>query len=189
MRQLFQLWSGDNPQNVPLDFLDNVEKLIADRKEQLKSANMGSSGENQDQSYRSSKVMWLSDAFWIRDFFFNNYIQPANKAAFGIDVHNMADIQYTEYHASEGGKYHTHIDTFWESQSHFDRKLSLTVQLSDPSDYEGGDFYFDGYENPQNGKSKGSVLIFPSYLPHGVTPLTKGSRRSLVMWFDGPRWR
>ena len=73
----------------------------------------------------------------------------------------------------------------------FDRKLSMTVQLTDPTEYEGGDFHLDDSVEPlpSFSKDKGSVLIFPSYINHKVSPVTKGIRRSLVAWFSGPRWR
>ena len=62
------------------------------------------------------------------------------------------------------------------------------MQLSDPTDYEGGDFIFSEVETPANSKQKGTVLIFPSYLSHKVLPITSGVRRSLEAWFEGPRW-
>lgn len=67
------------------------------------------------------------------------------------------------------------------------RKLSLVCQLSDPSEYEGGEFQI----NPGGSilvpeRTKGTVIIFPSYLVHRVAPVTKGTRRSLVLWVEGP---
>ena len=71
-----------------------------------------------------------------------------------------------------------------------DRKLSVTVQLSDPSEYEGGGFEFLECPNPdESSRKKGTVLVFPSYLKHRVLPVTKGTRKSLVAWFEGPRWK
>ena len=65
----------------------------------------------------------------------------------------------------------------------------MTVQLSDGSEYEGGDFELrDGTANPLNQtelKQKGTVLIFPSFLSHRVKPVTKGVRKTLVAWFEG----
>lgn len=64
------------------------------------------------------------------------------------------------------------------------------MQLSDSSEYEGGSFEFMEVEQPQEeAKTKGTALIFPSYLQHRVTPVTEGVRKSLVAWFSGPRWQ
>ena len=102
---------------------------------------------------------------------------------------NDVEIQYTEYHATEGGKYDWHHDVDWNNSGGTDRKLSLTVQLSDPSDYDGGYFEFLEVEQPPaSSKTKGAVLAFPSYLAHRVAPVTRGVRRSLVAWFHGPTW-
>ena len=60
----------------------------------------------------------------------------------------------------------------------------------DPSEYEGGDFELDRqYPQPEGFRTKGSVFLFPSFLPHRVTPVTKGVRRSLVSWIEGPKFR
>jgi PKHD-type hydroxylase len=65
----------------------------------------------------------------------------------------------------------------------------MTVQLSDPSEYEGGLFKIENQEIPLWYREKGTVMVFPSYLRHRVEPVTRGVRRSLVAWFEGPRWR
>jgi PKHD-type hydroxylase len=105
-------------------------------------------------------------------------------------LRQKTEIQYTEYHATNRGKYDWHHDVDWNNPSGLDRKLSVTVQLSDPSEYEGGDFQFMEVEQPsEEAKTKGTILMFPSYLQHRVTPVTDGVRKSLVLWFTGPRWQ
>ena len=111
------------------------------------------------------------------------------KAAFNIDVDNQAEMQFTEYHAAQRGHYDWHQDVHWNGQAAADRKISITVQLSDGDDYEGGDFEFDDVKTNADFRSKGTVLVFPSYLRHRVLPVTSGTRRSLVAWFFGPRWK
>ena len=79
------------------------------------------------------------------------------------------------------------------------RKLSIIIQLSDPEDYEGGDIYLarppkdgrldtEGETLPQF-RQKGSVIVFPSYVRHKVTPVTKGVRKSAVAWICGPPFK
>jgi len=136
---------------------------------------------------RISSIRWLSNQ-WVSDLLWK-YVRRANHDAFNIDVDNNAEMQFTEYHAKNGGHYDWHQDVHWNGQSNTDRKLSVTVQLSDANDYEGGNFEFDEVKTNADFRSKGTVLVFPSYLRHRVLPVISGTRRSLVAWFFGPRWK
>jgi PKHD-type hydroxylase len=71
------------------------------------------------------------------------------------------------------------------------RKVSITVQLSDPSEYEGGDLdiWQGGKEYITAPRGKGTVVIFPSYMMHRVSPVTVGTRRSFVLWLGGEHYR
>ena len=115
------------------------------------------------------------------------YIEQANKA-FGIDVTPQWEIQYTEYN-EDGSFYGLHHDIDWNSNHSFDRKISISILLSDPKDFDGGELTFSEITNEGIDWQKGSVLCFPSYLQHSVSPVTRGTRKSLVAWFSGPRWR
>ena len=137
---------------------------------------------------RVSEIAWLNDQYWLRDMLFG-YVMEANRIAFGVDVENIASIQFTEYHGDRKGKFNWHDDVIWTEERAFDRKISVTVQLSDPADYGGGAFEFSDWPSPENSRGQGTILVFPSYLTHRVAPVTHGTRRSLVAWFEGPRWR
>ena len=70
------------------------------------------------------------------------------------------------------------------------RKLSFTLQLSDPTDYDGGDMVIlTNHERKVLSKTRGSITIFPSYLLHRVETITRGIRYSLVGWVSGPRFK
>ena len=71
------------------------------------------------------------------------------------------------------------------------RKLSVTVNLSDPNEYRGGSLKLGAVGQPEAAelRARGSMLVFPSFVEHGVTPLLAGQRYSLVAWFSGPNWR
>jgi PKHD-type hydroxylase len=70
------------------------------------------------------------------------------------------------------------------------RKLSLTIQLSDPFSYNGGELHlFTGNEPTIIPKEQGKLISFPSYVLHEVTPVTKGERYSLVAWITGPQFK
>lgn len=106
-----------------------------------------------------------------------------NTFVFKFHLFEMPDvIQYAEY--DESSFYNWHMDCGLEEPT---RKLSVSIQLSDPSEYEGGDveclIMDDPFKFP---KEKGTVIIFPSFMLHRVTPVTKGVRKSLVAWIDGP---
>lgn len=177
MRENWCMWSGA----MASDEISKITSLIGD----LEDASTVSGHENK----RNSKVFWLTEHEWIRDQLFK-YVNLANGGYFRTNVWNAAEIQYTEYHAETGGFYDWHSDVDWESDNHWDRKLSVTVQLSDTDDYEGGNFKFDGVSDLDQNEARklGTVLVFPSHLRHCVEPVTSGVRKSLVAWFDGPRW-
>lgn len=114
------------------------------------------------------------------------YVHDANKDFFKYDlVGFMESMQYLHYGEDiGGGHYNWHLDC---GPGISTRKLTVIVQLSDPSEYEGCDTEIMFHNNVD--KRKGAVTIFPSYLPHRVTPLIKGNRDALVAWVNGPVFR
>ena len=183
MRQNWQMWtSGVSPET-----LDHITKQAG--AVQFQDAKIFSDAKKNNR-IRRSQIKWLTHNQTIRNILWE-YVQEANRNAFGFDVTNVGDIQYTEYNATDEGHYDWHHDIHWSQDKAYDRKLSITVQLTDGSGYEGGDFQFGEVANPDTAASKklGTVLIFPSYLQHKVSPVTKGKRVSLVGWFEGPRWK
>tara|TARA_B110000211_G_C13902718_1_gene474724 strand:+ start:94 stop:672 length:579 start_codon:yes stop_codon:yes gene_type:complete len=113
----------------------------------------------------------------------NNLIQQINRNNFGFNNIEMnQEAQITEY--QKGDFYSWHTDTAIDmSNEPVVRKLSMTVLLNDPSEFEGGDLQFAN--KTINPMKQGYASIFASFLQHQVTPVTKGVRRSLVMWFGG----
>ena len=189
MNQLWQFWhaslSNDQVKSI-IDIGDQYPTAVA---------GLGFDGSTVNEGARSSEIRWINpnhtgskfvvDTLWY-------YAIEANRNAFGFDINYLPDIQYTKYTAEKNGKYDWHCDTFWANPTAYDRKLSIVIQLSDPADYEGGDFEIDS-QYPQlpadQIKAKGTVMVFPSFLNHRVTPVTKGERRSLVSWIQGPKFR
>lgn len=136
-------------------------------------------------SVRKTKIGWTEDPKLM--YMSLHYLRLANRDAFGFDIDYMPPLQFGEY--VEGSFYDWHHDINWEGNAPYDRKLSFVLQLSDPTTYEGGVFEFKEIEQPVRFREQGSVLVFPSYLSHRVTPVTKGVRNSLVGWMEGPRWK
>lgn len=179
IRTNWQLWSGALSAEQCDEIIDTCEKYPVEK---------GTTFSEAAEHIRISKIRWVEDQN-IGEMLWD-YVQRANQAL-NVDVEPYTDIQYTEYHGSEGGKYNNHHDIDWVNDRGRDRKISITVQLSDPKDYEGGYFNFTECESPliSDITPRGSILVFPSYLVHSVSPVTKGLRRSLVSWFEGPKWR
>ena len=140
---------------------------------------------------RRSVVRWANDDSELK-YIIWNYGNNANGSAFGFDIIDKFDIQFTTYNSTDKGCYNWHTDTEFMKEGYYDRKLSVVIQLNDPSDYEGGKFEFNiGGENfsPEGFEKKGSIIVFPSFLKHRVTEVTKGTRNSLVSWILGPHFR
>lgn len=136
-------------------------------------------------SHRLCSVAWLKPA-WLRDLM-RTVSDDINGHFFGFELTGfMEAFQYTSY--SPDDKYGWHMDKGPKTPGH--RKLSFTLQLSDPSEYEGGDFEINaGTEILQMAKSRGQMIVFPSWMLHQVTPVTSGIRRSLVAWAYGPAFK
>lgn len=126
----------------------------------------------------------------------NFIIESVNSDYYNFDVNGYDMFQYTEYRDTDNGHYDRHIDSFvgeLPPTQYEQRKLSLTLLLSEPeTEFEGGEFQFDYKTDNGNATvnlTKGSVIIFPSFFNHRVTKVTKGIRKSLVVWVLGPHFR
>lgn len=187
MRAVWQLWAGAVDDNTINNIITECEKY------DTAFAGMGFDGSTVNSQYRSSEIRWVSKytSKWVSDFIYD-YALTANRNAFGFDIDYINDIQYTTYRGSENGKYDWHEDVFWDCPREYHRKLSFVLQLTDPSEYEGGRFELDGQfpqPDPNEVIKKGTVIVFPSFIRHRVTPVTSGVRRSLVSWVEGPKFR
>ena len=180
MRQQFHIWQSALSKEQIIEILNLVDN------NSLLNAPVFSSSKS-IQKKRSSKIYWINES-WVQKILWK-YILEANKKTFHVDVINKSEIQFTEYRSHEGGKYDWHHDVNWNAQEGLDRKLSISIQLSDKTDYEGGDFAFEEIKSSMDFKGIGTIIIFPSYLRHRVTKVTSGTRRSLVAWFYGPNWK
>ena len=149
-----------------------------------------------DNNIRSSKIRWVNDLN-IKNMLYEAG-NELNRMIFGFDIFGglrSFDVQYTEYDSANKGQYNSHLDTVvgMNLDNPFsDRKLSLVLQLTDENSYEGGDLLFDihnNIDNKPNFRSQGTLIAFPSWLSHRVTPVIAGKRNSLVAWLEGPHWK
>jgi PKHD-type hydroxylase len=115
-------------------------------------------------------------------------VNNANERFFKFELNRIESLQYTVY--NEGQFYKEHMDMGYRNPNNAIRKLSFTMQLSDPSEYEGGDLVIKHGTTPDIArKTRGAITFFPSYIMHEVTPVTQGVRKSIVGWVTGPRWK
>ena len=156
---------------------------------------------------RDSNIVWMNDRWIYKEI--QPYVHQANRnAGWNFDWDWSESCQFTKY--GVGQYYGWHCDS-WDrpynkpndpAQHGKIRKLSMTISLSDPSEYEGGNLEFDfrnqvDWELDKKAKihscdeirPRGSIIIFPSFVWHRVAPVTRGTRYSLVVWNLGPMWR
>lgn len=144
-------------------------------------------------SVRDSQVSWINDDHWIVGMCYH-YVLKANKKNFNYDINGFdgGKMQYTSYAQGEYYNWHTDVDIFTDNENDQDiRKLSISVQLSDPEDYTGGEVQLiNGEDNTYFlPKTKGTIIIFDSRTKHRVRKIYSGNRKSLVGWVVGPRWK
>jgi PKHD-type hydroxylase len=139
------------------------------------------------------------DTGWIFERF-NAGIKAINDQFYGFELNGYDRIQYGEYHAKANGKYDWHMDmglgpAYIERSADFfqTRKLSLSLLLNEPGkDFEGGELEFNtgNISNPATPETcRARIIAFPTFVIHRVKPVTKGTRKSLVIWINGPKFK
>lgn len=161
-------------------------------------------GHDPTNKVRNSTVAWLGqkpENDWIFKILVD-MVNDANSRLWKWQVSAVESAQFTQYgpeqhyswHADQRRKPYPPDDSRWPGLL---RKLSVTLCLAEDNEFEGGDFMIETLETPPDApekrmktiaevRKKGTAVIFPSHLYHRVTPVTYGTRRSLVAWFLGP---
>ena len=168
---------------------DDCHKLILDNEPQdwepgYVNASAADDSRAEKTEWRHSKNVWLErtdNNLWVFDKMLA-LVMAANQR-FQFEVDFFEALQLAKY--EEGMFYDWHMDVGPGIMGN--RKLSVTVQLSPPDSYEGGDLILDAgnYKDHAAPRELGSVTVFPSFMKHRVTPVTKGTRYSLVVWASG----
>jgi PKHD-type hydroxylase len=198
-------WGGQSPFGAPYPLQENealafprvlpdclsieeCDQIVALGEKRLKSAaSVEGRSDLQSRDYRVSDICWIEpaeDAQWLyhRLGMLFSYVNEA----YGFELVGLGEsLQYTCY--GPGQFFNWHIDNGAGGASL--RKLSMTIQLSDPAEYEGGQLEFHGVADMPGARGRGSAVAFPSFLSHRVSPVTRGLRRSLVAWAYGPAYR
>lgn len=195
---------------IPEKIIEILEEDLKQLDNNLKESAVGSKGNTINENLRISKNSWVPDYHWSVGLCWH-FLQKANNENFLYNVIHFDgnSMQYTSYEQGEFYGWHrdTEISELLRPNKHSSnkrineekitlenqpiRKLSFTLQLSDPSDYIGGEMQL----MDENGKlialpkERGSAIIFDSRLSHRVRKVKSGHRKSLVGWAIGPRWK
>ena len=218
-------WAFSGSDVLSKEKVDYIMEKGLSAHEQVATHQLENLKKSEDDDVRASRIAWLNDEGvydCIRPF-----VHAANEqAGWRLDLRQIENVQFTKYALNQ--HYHWHIDgqcdhyaskvlsdhQDYESQGQIMpinethdpdhvglcRKVSVTVNLSNPNDYDGGDLWLT--KHPQDSKiseletftnpgfrDKGAVVVFPSWVRHRVTPVTRGTRYSAVAWFNGPPLR
>ena len=192
---------------LPAKLCDDIIRYGLLHKENLaRTGNFNNDKELSNEEIKDLKRKRNSDLVWLTDLWIYKELQPyvhqANKlAGWNFEWDRSESIQFTKYKLNQ--YYDWHCDSWNRPYDKPDnpnehgkiRKLSMTCQLTDGSEYEGGELEFDfrNYDPHMREEdkhliqakeilTKGSIIVFPSHVWHRVKPVTKGVRYSLVMW-------
>tara|TARA_B100001778_G_scaffold282592_1_gene248189 strand:- start:935 stop:1552 length:618 start_codon:yes stop_codon:yes gene_type:complete len=194
---------------LPVEVIDILEKDI----KQFDSAvhQSGLMGDQIDTHIRNSKNTWINTSHWIGGWLWY-YVSKMNRENFLYDIVDIdgGTLQYTHYDKGQFYNWHSDsdLDTHYKPQHNFSsvqnkaqdqtfqqgeyvRKLSFTLQLSDPTDYRGGEVEFldTGTKRFLAPKQRGTMIVFDSRTRHRVRKIKSGIRKSIVGWVVGPRWK
>jgi PKHD-type hydroxylase len=168
----------------------------------LNNATLGDLSETANEKVRKSKVAFEyvnNENFWLFEKL--KYVaETINNDFYRFNLTGFDHFQYTEYQ-SNNSHYDFHSDIFYDSASenanlddyYQNRKLSISIILNNVTEFEGGEFQFSDNSDLNNievaEQQFGRVIAFPSFVPHRVTPVVKGTRKSLVYWVTGPKFQ
>lgn len=152
-----------------------------------------------NKEIRDTDVQWLAK-FSLIECILTRFIMHANREAlWNFDLTEPELVQIAKY--KEGQFYNTHIDCFVKTNEIIatgpesgivvpllsQRKISASLLLNDESEYEGGDLII--LDETIKVKKQGTIIVFPSFMAHSVTPVIRGVRYSAVCWMNGPKWK
>ena len=166
-----------------------IDKGMSLKKETAEVGMGQKSGEGVDPEKRITTISWIpfkEMPEMYRDI--EATMLKANNNHFGFEGMRLTEIaQFTHYLTDGFYDWHMDNDINGKHQPPV-RKISMTLLLSDPSTFEGGEL-----EIMSKGKTaklkQGQAIFFASWLQHRIKPVTKGERKSLVMWFGGPPFK
>ena len=167
--------------------LDDLQSVAQNANQSAKVGN-GQAGEV-NPNVRRADINWVNNSqefHWLFDRL-GSISAELNADYFGFNLTGFGEaLQFTNYLDANQGTYGWHQDFGGKNIS---RKLSLVLQLTCPSEYEGGNLEILTRGEPITmPKERGLVVVFPSWTLHQVTPVTRGHRQTVVAWVSGPNF-
>jgi PKHD-type hydroxylase len=182
VHNMYWLWEGALSKKFCRTALAEIDWAISE------SGTINSDNPLIDPKKRRTDVVW-QDMLQPLGCIARAYIDVANQSAgWGYELTTQEATQIGRYKSADEGHYDWHMDSF-PPKDGVQRKLSISILLSDPSEFEGGELQFKGIEDRKILVKQGSIVVFPSFIEHKVTPVTKGVRYSAVTWVLGPSFR
>ena len=188
------VWKSYIVETIEPIFTPKQCQMVIDKGMSLKSeqasVGMGQKpGGGYDPKKRVTTISWIPFSHMMEMYKqIENQMIKANNNHFGFQGMRLTEpAQFTHY--LEGGFYDWHMDNYIHGKHQPPvRKISMTLLLSDPSTFDGGELEF--MSKGKRAKLKqGQAIFFASWLMHRVKPVTRGDRKSLVMWFGGPSFK
>jgi len=167
------------------------EDLVSYVKKEIKFFDGAVGGNSEvNENARKSSVAFCPPTEFMAPYYnkITEVILMMNKQFYNYDLSGFSEhLQLAEYTAP-GGHFTAHMDSGYGLGV---RKLSVTIQLTDPSEYDGGELeIIERLEYPTvMPRDQGTLIMFPSYAFHRVCPVTRGTRHSIVGWVSGPPLR
>ena len=174
------IWSGELSNEV-CDKIIEQGLLLAQEQATISTK---SDPNDIDTKIRDGKVAWFEKTSWVDRLLFY-YVHKTNEQEWQFNLNGSEKAQFTVYEKNDFYTWHRDNNI----ESNITRKVSVTVQLSDPSEYSGGDLKLKdcwGTHEIPTVNARGTIIIFPSFLLHEVSPVNEGTRYSLVQWYSGP---
>jgi PKHD-type hydroxylase len=171
------------------DDIKNIHELAFEYSNTISPGKIGYTNEDVNL-IRRSDVIWIPNTTksqWLYKKI-SDAVLKLNDEIYKFELIGTETFQYAIYKDTDQGEYSWHNDLI--ASNNKIRKLSVSILLSDTTEYKGGSFLFaaDG-KKIEVEQSKGSMIVFASWTPHSVTPILKGTRVSLVLWFWGNRFK
>jgi len=178
-----------SPLFTPEQCLDIIKVGHSQKKENAQ-VGISKKGGAYDTKKRITHISWIPFKMMPHMYkIIEKVMLQTNGNHFGYEGMQITEnAQFTEY--PKGGFYDWHMDA--EINCQFEptvRKVSMTILLNNPSEFEGGDLEFMSDGNKPDNLQQGEAIFFCSMLRHRVNKVKKGIRRSLVMWFGGPPFK
>ena len=184
-------WDGILPPELCDSIIAEGDKLISGDG-RIGGTPVGNNGVV-DPSTRNTNISFFAEGHWVEGLCVH-YAMLANRSSkWNFVLDGPQNVQYARYFPGQHYKPHKD-DTIQPNVSQTMRKLSVSIQLSDPDSYSGGDFVIEDntpgiFNKLLKFRKRGSVIVFPSLVTHGVEPVIQGVRHSVVCWVTGPNFR